>query len=227
MERATDSSLPGTGLALKMTVSLAWHASGLALTAGRQDDHFVRWQLVELAQIDDAAIRNVQESEIARNAQVLLHAAADDACLASQLVRRADHFAQSPQVRCERRDQHPTGRLADQFLERFTHSPLGRSPARLFDAHAVAQQNHHPFVAKLTQSLIVRCLALNRRRVELEVAGVEHDAGCSANDQADGVGNAVIHRDRLDLEWADACVVALSNRVLDHAAEHAVLFELD
>ena len=52
-------------------------------------------------------------------------------------------------------------------------------------------------------------------------------AGGCADHQADGVGDAVIDRDRLDVERAEDRVLAFTNGVLDDAAEHAVLFELD
>ncbi len=52
-------------------------------------------------------------------------------------------------------------------------------------------------------------------------------AGRSADHQADGVGNAVIDRDWLDVERAEGRAVSVTNRVLDHAPEHAVLLELD
>ena len=56
----------------------AEHAGRLALAASRQQHHLVGRQVVDLAQLDQAAFGNVHEAELARDAQVLFHAAADD-----------------------------------------------------------------------------------------------------------------------------------------------------
>ena len=56
---------------------------------------------------------------------------------------------------------------------------------------------------------------------------MEQIADRRANDQADGVGDAVIDSDRLDLERAEVGLVTLADGVLDDPPEHAVLFELD
>ena len=160
-------------------------------------------QVVDLAHVDDAALGHVHEAQLARDLQVLLHAAADHRRLASELVRRAHHLAQSADVRGERRHQHPPRRLRDELLERFAHARLRRRPAGLLDAHAVAQQHQHALVAELAQALVVGRLALDGRRIELEVAGVEDRADRRADDQPDRVRDAVVDRDRLDFEGAE------------------------
>ena len=91
--------------------------------------------------------------------QVLLHAAADDRRLAAELVRRDDHLAQSTDVRSKRRHHHPARRRGDQLFERVANARFGRRPARLLDAHAVAQQDQHALVAQLPQALVVGRLA--------------------------------------------------------------------
>ena len=117
----------------------AEHAGRFALTAGRQQDDFFGRQAVDLAQLDQAPLGDVHEPQLAGDLQVLLHAAADDRRFAAELVRRSDHLTQATDVRCERRDQHPTGRIFDQQLELFAHAGLGRGPARLLDAHTITQ----------------------------------------------------------------------------------------
>ena len=56
---------------------------------------------------------------------------------------------------------------------------------------------------------------------------MEQDAGGRADDQSDRVGNAVIDGDRLDIERTELGAQAFADGVLDDAAEHAMLFELD
>ena len=89
------------------------------------------------------------------------------------------------------------------MLERFTHAQLRSSPAGLLDADAVAQQCQHTLVAKLAQALVVGCATLDGRRVELEVTGVEEHASRGSNHQADGIRDAVVDRDGLDLERSE------------------------
>ena len=49
-----------------------------------------------------------------------------------------------------------------------------------------------------------KCCAVDRRLIDLEVAGVEHDAGRRVDGQRHAVGHAVGDADELDLERADA-----------------------
>src|SRR5919206_269205 len=102
IERATDSSLPGTGLALKMTVSFGW-----ILTSGWSPRAMRLRTLVgsPWLPVDDAAVGHVEEAELARHAQVLFHAATDDGRGAAELVGRAHDFAQAADVRGEGRHQ--------------------------------------------------------------------------------------------------------------------------
>ena len=71
----------------------------------------------------------------------------------------------------------------------------------------------------------VEVLAVERRLVDLEVAGVDDDAGRRVNRERDAVGDAVGDADELDLERPDGdAVVRLDRDQL--AAVDAVLLEL-
>ncbi len=142
-------------------------------------------------------------------------------------MRRAHDLAQTADVRRERRDQDPTWRVSDQHLELFAYSRFRGRPAWLLDADAVAQHHQHAFIAEGAQPLVVGGLAFDRSRIELEVAGMKQDAGRRADHQPDRIGDAVVDRDRLDVERPELGVHAFADGVLDDAAEHAVLFELD
>src|SRR5947209_5040770 len=96
------------------TRDTAEHAGWLALTTGREKHDFFWRQAVDLAQLNEAPLRDVHESQLARDLQVLLHAAADDGRLAAQLVCRSHDFTQATDVGSKGRYQHPTWRLVNQ-----------------------------------------------------------------------------------------------------------------
>ena len=203
------------------------HAGRFALAAGRQQHDFLRWQLVGFAQLEQAALRDIHEAQLARDAQVFLHAATDDRRLAAQLVGGPHHLPESADVRRERGDQDAAWRGVDELLKGFSNARLGCRPAALLDAHAIAQKDQDAFVAELAQSLVVGRPALYGGRIELEVSRMEQRARLCANHQANCVGNTVIDSDRLDLEWANSGVLAFTDGVLDDTSEHAMLFQLD
>ena len=69
-----------------------------------------------------------------------------------------------------------------------------------------------PFAAELREPVHVEMLAVERRLVDLEVAGVDDDAGRRMDGERDAVGDAVRDADEFDLERADGHAVARPHR---------------
>src|SRR5215203_103829 len=82
MVRETDSSLPGIGLALTMTVSPGWIStkrwSRFALRAGRGDDELGIRVVLDLVLGHDPGRVVGQVAQVGRDTEVLFHGAADD-----------------------------------------------------------------------------------------------------------------------------------------------------
>ena len=69
-----------------------------------------------------------------------------------------------------------------------------------------------PFRAELREAMDVEMLAVERRLIDLEVAGVDDDAERRVNRQRHAVGHAVRDADELDRERADRDPIARSYR---------------
>ena len=65
----------------------------------------------------------------------------------------------------------------EDLLERFDDVELRAGEAAAIDVGAVGEQREHPVGAELREAVHVEVLAVDRRLVDLEVAGVDDDAG--------------------------------------------------
>ena len=89
---------------------------------------------------------------------------------------RVEDLLDAGDVAREGGDDHaPVERLHD-LPERLAHDPLGRRVARVLRPRRVRQEADHALLAQAGEDVEVGQLAVDRGVVELEVAGVDHDA---------------------------------------------------
>ena len=105
-------------------------------------------------------------------------------------------------------DQHLARRRAAQLLDAVPHGAFRRRVAGPLDIGAVAEERQHALLAVARKGVQVERLAVDRRRVHLEIAGVDDHAHRRADGQRHAVDRAVRDVDELDLERPDldACV---------------------
>ena len=87
-------------------------------------------------------------------------------------------------------------------------SILRAGVAAAIDVGAVAEHRQHALGAQLREAVQVERLAVHRRLVDLEVAGVQQHALRRADHHGDAVGHAVRDADELQREGADGDDVA-------------------
>ena len=166
-----------------------------------------------------------QVAEPLRDLGVAHHAAADERDLAIELRREVHEDLHAVDARRERGHDQLAGRAREHFLECVDHLALGAGEAAAVDVGAVGEQREHALAAELGEAVHVEMLAVERRLIDLEVAGVHDHAGRGVDRERDAVGNAVGDADELDLERADGhAVVRLDGNQL--AAVDAVFLEL-
>ena len=90
------------------------------------------------------------------------------------------------------------GRAREDLLERFDDLALRSGEAAAVDVGAVGKQRQHAGGAELGEAVDVEVLAVDRRLIDLEVAGVDDDADRRVDGQRDAVRHAVRHADELD-----------------------------
>ena len=108
----------------------------------------------------------------------------------------------------EGRDDHPAVERLHDLAERLADGPLGRGVARVLGAGRVRQEADDALRAELGEDREVGQLAVDRGVVELEVAGVDDDAGRRPEGDAHRVRDRVADPERDDAERADLDLVA-------------------
>ena len=91
----------------------------------------------------------------------------------------------------------------ENLLERVLDLELGAGEPLAIDVRAVGKQRQHARGAELGESVDVEVLAVDRRLIDLEVAGVHDRPRRRVNRQRDAIGHAVRHAQEFDFAVAD------------------------
>ena len=100
----------------------------------------------------------------------------------------------------ERGDDDAPGRGVEARAERLAHVHFRSRVAGPVHVGGVGAEHHHALLSQLGEPAIVGRLAVERARIELEVAGVHDGADGRVDRQADAVNDRVRDADRLDAE---------------------------
>ena len=187
---------------------------GLGLAAADQHHQFFRRERIDVLRAHHQAVGNAQAVHAVRDLDVIDHAAADESDFAADGGGDVHDLLDARDRRCEAGDDHFARRRAREFLDARADGPLRRRVAGALDVGAVAEQREHAFRAVAREGVQVKRLAVDRRRVHLEIAGVNDDSDRSANGERDAVNRAVRDADELDFERRrlPACVPGITSR---------------
>src|SRR3954464_7116741 len=111
-------------------------------------------------------------TEVARVAGVAQHRAAFENEPALVLRRESRHLPHARYVRREHRDEHPARRLGEDLVEDLLDRALGARVPRALGIRRVRHEQGDAALAVFTESRRIEALAVRRRRVDLEIAGV-------------------------------------------------------
>ena len=153
-----------------------------------------------------------QVAEVGRDPEVLLHRAADDRDVAVHVGGRVEDLLDARDVAREGRHDHPAGERLHDLAEGVADGPLGRRVARVLGTGRVGQQAGHALLAEPGEDREVGQLAVDRRVVELEVAGVDDRADRRPQRDAHRVRDRVADPERDDVEGPDVDLVARLER---------------
>ena len=124
------------------------------------------------------------------------------------------------------RDHELALRAGEELLERVDDLDLGPGESLAIDVGAVGEERQHALRAELGEAVQVEVLAVDRRLIDLEVAGVDDDADRRRDGQRHAVGHAVRDADELDRERPDGDRLPRLDRLQPVAGVDAVLLEL-
>ena len=198
----------------------------LALRPRRQAQHVLCRKVRDVAVLDHHARGDVQVAEPLGDLRICDHAAADERHLAVELRGQVDEDLHSVQARRERaHDQLALG-AGEELLEGVDDLALGTGEPAPIDVRAVAEQRQHALGSQLREAGQVEGFAVERRLIDLEVAGMDDDALRRVDGHRHAIGHAVRHADELDPERADGHDVARLDRHQARSMRHPVLVEL-
>ncbi len=180
----------------------------LPLGAGAQAHDVLRREVPDVAVLDLHARRDAEIAQPLRDLRVVDHAAADERDPPVELRREVDDDLHPVDARRERRDDNLAVRVGEDLFEGVGDLDFGAGEAAPVDVGAVGQQGEDARRAELRQPVHVDALAVDRRLVDLEVAGVDDHAVRRLDGQRDAVGDAVRDAKELDGERADRDALA-------------------
>ena len=160
----------------------------LALAAGAQRQHLVGRQIavaVHAAEI----LHTVEIAGLARHLGDALHGAADQNHFATYGARRLGNGADAADMGGKGGDGNSCRRGANEFGQRARHIGFPGRAAVADRVGGIADERQHALVAERGQTRLVGRRTEQRRRIDLPVAGMQHDAGRRADRQRIGFRN--------------------------------------
>src|ERR1700674_468115 len=147
-----------------------------ALRAADEDAHFLRRKVLHFTGMDQHAFGNLDIPEVFGDLGRILHGAAEETDFAAVLPRHVDGQLDTVNGGRETGDeQTPLG--ADKYLfELAVDRALARSVALALDVGGILQERQHSLFAVLGETVQIEEAIVGGCRIDLEVAGVQHDA---------------------------------------------------
>ena len=200
-------------------------AQRLALRPGRDDRQLLVGPVLELARLHEDPLGDLDVPQRAADVDVLAHRAPDERDLAPVGGGGVDDLLDAVDVRGEAGDDDAPLAAQEELLELGPDDRLAGREAGAVGVGRVAAQQQQLLVAELGQAPDVGRPAVDRRLVELVVAGDEHRPQRRVQGHGAAVGDRVGHVDELDLEGPELEALALLD-VVDVDLLEAVLVEL-
>ena len=136
---------------------------------------------------------------------------------------QVEHLLHAMDVRGERGDDDAAARSREKIGQRAADAALRRAMPGDERVRRVAQQREHPLLAVAREGGQVGGATIDRRVIDLEVAGVDDRSDGRADGQAEGVDDGVRHLNRFHAKRADFDHVARHERAQFHFVDGQLL----
>ncbi len=174
--------------------------SGSPWLPGAQDHELLGRQALDLVRVDEVVLGDLEQAEVSRDRGVAQHRASGDGDLAVGLDGRVAHLLDAMDVARERRDEDLAFGVGDQVSEDLAHLGLGTGHASALRVRGVGQHQVDALLREPGDRRVVGEHPVDRRLVELEVAGVQDVALRRAHEDAHRVRDGVIHGEEVERE---------------------------
>ena len=165
-------------------------------------------------------------AQILRDLGRLHHRAPHQRNLAAVLEGLIDGQLNAMDRRREAGDEQTAFGAGEDFLEARTNRAFARRVALALHVGRILKQRQHAFLAVLGKGVQVEEAIVGRRRIDLEVAGMNQNAQRRVDRQRHAIHQAVRHVDGIDGERPDLEALARLDLVEHGIVEQAVLFQL-
>ena len=199
---------------------------GLALRAADQHADFFRREVLHLAGMDQHALGNVDIAQVFRDLGGIVHGAADETDLAAVLARHVHRQLDAVNRRRETGDEQPPLGAGEDLVELAAHRALARRVALALHVGRILQERQHALFAVLGEGVQVEEAVVGGRRVDLEIAGMHHDAERRVDGQRDAIDQAVRHLHRMNGERPDLEALSGTDFAQVGVVEQLVFVEL-
>ena len=197
----------------------------LALRARAEDHRSLVADAAAVGDVAHAALVVPEVVEIGRDADVLFHREAGREHDPIGRGRAVEDLLDARDLGGEGGDDHAPGRGQQDLRERVAHDRFGRRRAGPVGVGRVAAEQAHAVVPVGGEPAQVRRLAHHRRVVDLEIAGMDDQAGRRVERDPEGVGDRVGHGEELDRDLPEVVAALRVDRGL-RCVEQPGLVEL-
>ena len=150
--------------------------------------------------MDQHALGDLDITQIFSDLGGAVHGAADKTDFAAVVARHVDRQLDAVNGGREAGDEQTPLGAGKHLVELAPDSALARSVTLALDVGGILQQRQHSFFAVLGETVQVEEAVVGGRRVDLEVAGMQHDANRRVDSECDTIDQAVRYLQRMNGE---------------------------
>ena len=182
--------------------------------------------VLDLAGMNEEVARDVEISKVLRDLGGFKHRPADDRDLAAVLLGELQRDADAVDGRREAGEEEPALGAREDLVEARADGPFARRVAGAVDVGGVLQQRKDAALAVLSEAGQIEGLAVGRGKIDLEIAGMDHDADRRFDGERDAIDQAVRDAQGLDGEGPEVELALGLNLDELGVVQQLVLFEL-
>src|SRR5262249_42216975 len=142
-----------------------------------------------------------------RSVRVLNHSSSEKADDAPVLFRLIDDELKARDRGCETREYDSSLRRAEDRFEAIVHGSLRSGIPGVFGIRAVGEECQHSLIAICGERVKIEKLSVHRRRVDFEIARMDHRSRRSSDRKSEGIDDRMRDVKELHAEAVDGNLV--------------------
>src|SRR5258705_12091040 len=157
---------------------------GFALGAAYEQAHLLRSMVLDVARMDQQAVRDVDVAKIFGNLSRAQHGAAHDRYFSPVFLREFKRELDAMDGRGKARDEKPSRSPREHLVKFAAHRTLTGRVTRTLYVGGILHERQHAIFAVLGEAMQVKEAIVCRRGINFKVAGVNHHSERCVNRQS-------------------------------------------